>query len=473
MSIVKNIQKYHFKWIILIGIITGQLSCEDALEPDFPKELYINQYEVFDTANNAEAAARGMYQQMLTPGHPFYTSLDGGISTLAGMSADELLYLLDNNADLTQFNTNMLLAENGKVEDIWKGFYQSIFTANGLLVNLSNTDINPELVTKLRGEALFVRAISYFHLVNFFGDIPLVLNNNYLENANIARSPASKVYAQIESDLLESIVALPDTYEAERTRPIKATAKAFLARVYLYQENWQEAIDLATEIINDTSTYELVDLNNIVQVGNREALWQLHISKPLANNPVTNEGTAFISSTALFFRYSQLQESLVTIFEPGDLRKDRWVYEYLPDVYLPYKYKRGNVTDPGPLEYTTVMRLAEVYLIRAEAYARTEQNMEALMDLDALRGRAGLSLLAETQPELSGEVLLQQILQERQAELFTEWGHRWLDLKRTGKALEVLSPIKPGIDENDLLWPIPQLEINNNPALRGHQNPGY
>jgi hypothetical protein len=120
------------------------------------------------------------------------------------------------------------------------------------------------------------------------------------------------------------------------------------------------------------------------------------------------------------------------------------------------------------VEYTMVLRTAEQYLIRAEARARQNNLDGARSDLDSIRLRAGLSPLPDN---LNQAQLLLAVEQERRVELFAEWGHRWLDLKRTGRALTVLSAEKPDIDENDLLLPIPASSINANVFLE--PNPGY
>jgi hypothetical protein len=135
--------------------------------------------------------------------------------------------------------------------------------------------------------------------------------------------------------------------------------------------------------------------------------------------------------------------------------------------YFPYKYKiRTGYT---PLnEYYTVLRLAEQYLIRAEARVYINDFAGAKADINTIRTRAGLS---NTSASDKASLLL-AIEQERRIELFVEWGHRWLDLKRTGRASAILAPLK-GADwqSTDILWPIPQSQINTNPSLI--QNPGY
>src|SRR5690606_36127657 len=140
-------------------------------------------------------------------------------------------------------------------------------------------------------------------------------------------------------------------------------------------------------------------------------------------------------------------------FEPGDARMANWTKTYVTGgktFYFPYKYKIRTAATVQ--EYSMVIRFAELYLIRAEARAQQNKLDDARDDLDKIRQRAGLNKLPAT---LNKEQVLEATFQERRVELFVEWGHRWYDLIRTGKAVEVLKPIKTGIDQNNLLFPIP------------------
>jgi hypothetical protein len=156
--------------------------------------------------------------------------------------------------------------------------------------------------------------------------------------------------------------------------------------------------------------------------------------------------------------------------EDGDLRRTKWVGEVSDGTqtwYFPFKYKQQFNTGTS-LEYSKVFRLAEQYLIRAEARAMTGNISGAQQDLNSVRNRAGL----ESTTASTSEQLRDAIISERRFELFTEFGHRWFDLRRTGTAEEVLAPIKSGWRNTDLLLPIPESELLANPNLNP-QNPGY
>jgi hypothetical protein len=159
-------------------------------------------------------------------------------------------------------------------------------------------------------------------------------------------------------------------------------------------------------------------------------------------------------------------------FEPGDLRRSEWVDSIIVGsntYYYPFKYKIKSGSTLT--EYSMVLRLGEQWLIRAEARAQQGDSAGARSDLDMIRSRAGLAPTTAT----TRSDLLTAILHERQVELFTEWGHRWFDLKRTGNVdavMQVVTQLKGGNwDTNSQLFPIPRSEITVNQNLT--QNPSY
>ncbi|MGS2763125.1 RagB/SusD family nutrient uptake outer membrane protein [Sinomicrobium sp. M5D2P9] len=469
---MKNLLFLYRRWFFCPWMFLGLFfSCESVLELEAPSENFVDRQTVFSDVEGAEATARGMYAQMIHSQHTFFTNI-GGLNILGGMSSDELTHPSQFYTELLQFEQNLLMADNSMIERAWQSLYRSVYSANLLWEGLNTSGLDEGLVYRLQGEALFVRAFCHFYLVNLFGDIPVVLTKDYQVNANIPRSTMADVYAQIETDLLQARELLDWDYAGERTRPNKGAATALLARAYLFIENWEKAEDMATEVLGQPQHYELVGLEEIVRANNREALWQFHISS-MSAEVSTPEGNSFRNMFTSHL-FNPLRNDFFDSFEDGDIRKEEWIFQHSSGRFLPNKYKR-NVFGGFelPLEYTTVLRLGEVYLIRAEARAHNGDLSGAIADLDVIRGRAGLPLLSDTNPGISQIELLNAIMKERKVELFTEWGHRWLDLKRIGRALDVLSPLKPGFTEDDLLWPIPQKEINNNPALRGHQNPSY
>lgn len=457
-------RKIHWKIYIGIFCLTVIASCEDLLEVDPPRSQ-IGSEQVFNDNTSAEAAARGMYGDMLTVGHAFYGD-QNSLLALTGLSSDELFHPPGTNIASMQFEENTLIADNQLVSSLWSDIYQTIYSANALIEGVkASTTLSKSIRDQLKGEALFVRAFCHFYLVNLFGDVPLVMTTDYQENAVISKTDTGEIYKQIEKDLLLAIELLsPDLTDGERVRPNQGTAMALLSRVYLYRENWVKAENMATIVIND-GNYALVELNDITLSGNKEAIWQLH-SSSTAINAATGEGISFNFPSSL----NALRGELVDAFESGDMRRIEWVRLVDSSFYTPFKYKvSGSGTDRS--EYSTIFRLAEQYLIRAEARAQQQKLGTAIADLDVIRDRAGLPLISEVNPEIGQTELLEVIMHERRVELFTEWGHRWLDLKRTEQAAIVLNSLKPEFGSEDELYPIPQQELNNNPNLK--QNPGY
>ena len=225
----------------------------------------------------------------------------------------------------------------------------------------------------------------------------------------------------------------------------------------------------------ELKTTELIDIhslesniNNVFLKESSETLWQL---KP-GDNPInTMEASQFIIQSIPGQQHA-LTNALLNAFEPGDLRLNNWVGSITSTdgsttLHFAYKYK-AYVTETQSLEYSIVFRLAEQYLIRAEARAHLGNISGAQQDLNMIRNRAGLSNTTAN----SMNDLLEAILQERRVELFTEHGQRWFDLKRTGNAGTVLSLVKPNWQETDVLFPIPESELEINPNLLP-QNTGY
>lgn len=440
-------------------------SCEEVLEVEPPKS-FVDTEKVFSDDATAISSARGMYADMLTSNHPFNGN-STSLLALTSLSSDELFHPPGTNTAAVQFQENELMADNELVLGTWRGIYQSIYSANALVEGLEvSNNISDAIISQLTGEALFIRAFCQFYLVNLFGEVPVITSTDYHTNSMKSRMEISEVYKQIVDDLLKAQELLNSTYtDGDRVRPNKVAATALLARVYLFLGEWEKAEVQASTVIDDTN-YSLVDINTITLSNNKEAIWQLHSSSLVSNSPTT-EGINFNSPA----NRNALREEFLDAFEPGDIRHTEWIRLDDSSFYAPFKYKIGG-SGGNREEYSTILRLAEQYLIRAEAQAHQNKLGEAIIDVDVIRQRAGLELIAESNPDIGQEELLDMIMQERRLELFTEWGHRWLDLKRTGQASTILSAIKTGFTEEDELYPIPQEELNNSPNLND-QNPGY
>ncbi|GAA0560027.1 RagB/SusD family nutrient uptake outer membrane protein [Chitinophaga japonensis] len=434
---------------------------------------------IFTSDITARAAVTGIYGKMLSQ-NGLFSGNTRSLTVLGALSADEL-ESYSTEAIPREFYGNAISPANAAIETaLWNEAYQHIYAANAVLEGLERSNgVTPATKVQLQGEALFIRALCHFCLVNLFGNVPYLTTTNYKENIVQARMPGEKVYQQLIQDLqasqarFDELPGLGQNYvyvTGERVRPNRWAAAALLARAYLYTGRWEQAEALASAVISQTNTYSLDSLSGVFLKNSREAIWQLEPNNAEGFN--TWEGKNFILGTAPGSGENNstvLSGHLLQAFENGDQRRAAWVDSVIVDntvYYFPAKYKVQTGVEQK--EYSMVLRLAEQYLVRAEARARMGDVSGARADIDSVRRRAGLSSTTAGNPT----ALLAAIAQERRVELFTEWGHRWLDLKRTGTANAVLSMVKsPGWQPADTLYPIPQRELSLNKNLT--QNPGY
>jgi starch-binding outer membrane protein, SusD/RagB family len=434
-------------------------SCKKFVDNGTPPGALTEDKAFVDSAT-ATSAVLALYSRVANSS-PQNNSLFFNITKLGAMSADVAYYLTNSSFD--NFKNNTLMAGND-ANSLWYDLYTHIGRANYAIKNIevSNTLSNP-VKNQLLGESKFWRAWCYFYLVNFFGDVPLVTNTDALNNALLPRTPVSQVYQQIVTDLNDAKSLLSNNYPSvERARVNKRAAAAFLARVYFYQQNWTAANTEATEVIG-SSAYSLeTSLDQVFLKTSNEVILQT------ANTTgVTSWGGEFIPASAT--PNVVLYDTLVNTFELNDQRKTNWTksIDYGGKIYYyPYKYKMRSGTTGN--EYHVMLRLAEMYLIRAEARAYSNDVPGGVEDLNLVRQRAGLTGLATS---ISKTDLLNALEHERWVELFTEWADRWFNLKRTGKADSVLSMIKPQWQSTQKLYPVPASELQANPNLVN--NPGY
>jgi hypothetical protein len=487
-----NYQFYTKKTILftlaLITLSFTMLSCNKLVEIPEPKDT-LTTVKVFNNDAQAKGAMVSVYSEMINTAGVYYGFGCGLTTMLAGLSSDELE---SPTGGYNEFIRNSLLATDVTSPALWSSAYRAIYGSNAVIEGIeasTSASLHAQTRTELIAEAKFMRAFSYFYLVNFYGDVPLALTTDFNKLVTMSRTPKAEVYTQMLKDLEDATQGLPADYSSgggERIRPNKWVVKSLLARVYLYLGENDKALAQANEVIGQTGLFKLetADLNNVFLKNSSEAIWQLKQDTqrdPRGN--ATPEGFTFIPNPTLTGPVSiSISKSLKDAFEPGDLRRSSWIgtSEILAGspatpLLFPYKYKTGRENKAlgvdNATEYYMVFRLGEQYLIRAEAYALLGQTSLAINDLNALRNRAGLQSLSTT---LTKEETVAAVAKERQTELFLEWGHRWFDLKRTGKASAVLSaiPVKqPWRGDYQLLYPIPVDEIRKDHFLT--QNPNY
>lgn len=441
-------------------------ACDNFVEVGLPPSQMTSE-TVFSETSSADAAMSDVYSKLRDQG-----IINGGIdgmSSQLGSYADELRFYGNSSATGSYFYNNSLLPTTRTVGDWWKNSYNSIYACNAIIEGLkASREIPPSDRDRITGEALFVRSLQNFYLLNLYGPIPYTTVTNYKQNAIVQRQAISEVYARIEADLLLAISIMPEEYrDVLRIRPNKGAARALLARVYLYEGKWAEAGNKASEVLNNPLYKWEPDLNKVFLKESSSTIFQL-IPAVAGGNAI--ESTLFYFTSGPPSRVA-LSQAFMSSFETGDQRQTKWIITVTKGTggpyYRPLKYKNNTNTGTS-VEYSIVLRLAEIYLIRAEARARQGELSGALSDLNFIRNNAGLQKsLAVTQQEI-----INAIIHERQIELFTEHGHRFFDLKRTGNLDDTLSPVKQNWNSNDALLPLPETELLLNPAL-GPQNIGY
>ena len=461
---VKQINSIYI--VIVVASIAASSSCKKFVQTDPPKSQ-LTQNTVFTSDALINGSLNGIYANMESSSN--YSGGDvAGLTYLGGESSDDFLSASTNDA----FYTNNLLPNDYHVLNFWSTPYQDIYRANAVLDGLASAQgVSMAMLKQAEGEAKFVRAFSHFYLVNMFGDVPLVKTTDYKLNLAAVRTPAVQVYQQIIADLKDAQALLGTDYSAgggERVRPNKWVATALLARAYLYTGDWANAEAQASTVIG-TSLYKLSTIAGAFLKNSSETIWAF--GRTSGN---TNDAFVFGATPGASPFLVSIQPSSIARFDPSDKRLLNWILttkDYTGATwYYPYKYRNASLTPVT--EYAIVLRMAEQYLIRAEA--RAQQNRitgpgSAQQDIDTIRARAGLpGTTATTQSSM-----LLAVENERYFELFSEWAHRWFDLRRTGRAAAVLSSLKPGWQSFKELYPIPQSQIDSDPAMAGQQNPGY
>lgn len=448
--------------LLLVTLVC--MACEDFVVVDLP-DSQLNSPTVFDSKATANAAMAYIYSAMRDEGMLSGNSL--GLSAQLGYYTDELDFYGAPSDASYGFFTNNLSASNSTNSNYWNCAYRQIYAANAVYQGVSlSSGIAPVDIAHLQGEALFIRGLLHLYLTSLYGDIPYVTHTDYNLNISITKNSAADAVTMAIEDLSKAVELLPADYPtAGRARANKAVAKGFLSRAYLYSGQWDKAIEAASYVIG-SGQYQMAGIQEVFLNQSPEVLWQLPPSQE--GFPTLEAGTFTLFSGPP--QQLALSEALLSRFNMDDLRKEYWIASVTDGSqqwYYPAKY-RQTATTSSSSEYSVMLRLPEIFLIRAEAYAKQGLADNAVVDLNIVRNRAGL-------PEyVTSDIpaLLTEILDERCRELFSEQGHRFFDLKRYRELTAVLSPLKPGWNETDTLLPLPATEIRINPNLLP-QNPGY
>ncbi len=437
----------------------------------------------FQTGADAEAALVAAYDALQSEYYIFDHFTNGDVvSDNCYAGGDN-----PNNFQLDEFTTTAI---NGNVERDWRYLYEGISRANAVLDNteaISSPDLSELRKAEILGEAAFLRAFHYFQLVNLYGPVPLVLekvNSTDPEVIFQTRVSVAEVYASIIADLEYALSRVSsDLGNAERIN--QGTVNAMLAKAHAHRPNpdWQ-MVDFYAEALVGNGSYSLLpsfdllwngqnenSIESIFEVpylgGTNEANWgpQLFLPPSLTGDSWRKFNTP---SNDLIAAYQaegdQIRLQASILFE----RNLPWSDPNFPDGNVPFPFKLRKADGWSSGYNVILLRLADLMLLQAEAKVELGQLPAAATLLNQVRDRVDLPPI----PVGAGEELRQAIAKERRLELAFE-GHRWFDLKRTGKAVETMNALDLGynVTEDKLVFPIPQSELDRNPNLA--QNPSY
>lgn len=454
------------KKIILSLCIGSAISCNNLLEVDLPQDQLTKDL-IFKDEKLAKSAMAGVYLNLDNTGF-LSGSLSGG-GLYLGCYSDELISYQPPTSNINQLYQLNIHPLSEAVKSLWGTTYNHIYSINSIIEGLENSSaISTEVKKQLTGEALFLRALLHVYLVNIYNKVPYAMSTDYTVNSSISSQSKENVLKLAQEDTEKALLLLPDNkVKGQRITPTKAAALALLSRISLYQKNWQKAIELSSMIINDSNFPLETDLKKVFLKEGSSIIWAF---QPITTLNYANEAGSYIFSSAPPSTIS-LTSNLVNSFNPLDKRLIEWIGNKKDNqgniYYYAYKYKQNKPTS-SPLEYSVIMRAEEQYLIRAEAYLRLGIKDKSLIDLNMIRTRAGIPPVV-TADETT---ILNTILEERRHEFFTEYGHRFIDLKRTGTISSIMKTVKPQWDDKFQNFPLPESELLLNPKL-GPQNEGY
>lgn len=480
--------KYNLIAIALLGFSFS--SCSDFLEQNPQTDLSENDF--YKTADDILSAVNGAYSSLQEG------DIYGNWYVFGEIPSDNTRNQLSGSVTTqNEFDQFYIDTQNSMIANFWKAAYKVINRTNTILGRIDGIEINTELANRYKLECKFIRALMYFNLVRVYGDVPLVLKEiSISESYDILREPKENVYNQIIADLKEA-QGLPVSYStAEDGRATQGAAKALLANVYMTLHKYAEAETILAEIIN-SGRYSLLEntpgsLNidgykNVfspVNHNSKEGIFEIQFLKGgygegsnYANNfAPENSGTNVVAVGGT--GGNNIPEmDIYNAYEEGDLRRNfsmslgyydnrknnEWVESRYVCKFMDVPYQNNDASNNYP-----VIRYADVILMYAEALNQNGKTAEACKYLNMTRRRGFGYQTTETSPvDLQTTDKAQFALmveQERRVELAFE-NHRWFDLIRTGRAVEVMRSKGFSLNETNLICPIPQKQIDVNPKL--------
>lgn len=376
---------------------------------------------------------------------------------------------------------------------LWRKFYSTNLRANTVIERVPDIDMDVDRRAQIVAEARFLRAFCYYSLHDLFGAVPLVLTSETSALDRPSRATEEEFDAFIATEFSEVAAILPATQE-QYSRATKGAALGLLSKYYLNNKEWQLAADTALEVMN-LGVYDIftegsrADLFALDNQQDNEFIWVF----PFPTDPVNNLGNTYLSHASppgyqfmfppkvSFAAQFKLLSGFVDSFEPGDQRLDALLFEYTngagelvqlgQDDKRSFKYPEDpNGTGDVSGNDFPILRYADILLTRAEALNELQgPNQESIDLINQIREAAGLTAIDLTGFS-SKEALRDQILLERSWEFHTE-ALRRQDLIRHGKFIEMAQARGKAAQDFNVLFPIPQTEIDKNINLE--QNPGY
>jgi hypothetical protein len=449
------------KYILILSVVTLFNACDNVLEPE-PVDLLTNDIVLNEPSDVADVEI-GLYAA--------FRNIIPGVVISGDFTADMLIH----NGTFSQYRelgTKQISSANASVASLWGSIYNTVYIANFIIERLPEVSGVPTAErNRVMGTAYFLRGYAYFVALYTFGGVPEVLTTDIETNRNIPRASVNEILTRIEDDFDEGLSLLP-------AEPVNAgfagkhAVRSALAKLNLYTENWSQAEQLATTVIQ-SGLYTLEDdfSSLVTEDFTDEAIFE--VGYTISDDPGTNNN---IGLNNLFVGRREIIPSNQVVVKLASSESG----ERFSSISFDVNNLNGSDNGWSVAKYGTadadnnnvvVFRLGELYLIRAEARARQGKVTgagSALDDINTLRDRANAPLV----PSVSQSQMLTIIEEERLYELAFE-GNRWYDLVRTGRAAAVMTAFSPNWKDTYELWPIPQREMLNNPALVGNQNPGY
>lgn len=459
-------------------------SCSDFIELDPISTASVD--AVYKTDKDFQDAVAGTYAVLRDQYQDFWIFGD--------LRADDSWHALGNDAFLVSVNTFAMPSSADLMIRTWRNYYGAINRANLVLDKIESAD---ETVVKNKArhiaEAKFLRALSYFDLVRIYGDVPMITKPITIgEGYSASRASVDKIYAEVIIPDFLAAEALPATYGgADVGRATKGAAKSLLAKAYLTIKDFAKAEAKLQEVT--TMGYDLLpnvaDLYNFSAEHHKEYIFDIEYEEGGIGlgSGFTNKflpksqgsaADAFYGVKGGGGEMNTPTQALLDAFDPNDKRKDITVangyydkngvfQKFLQISTFTKKYLTTTLANNDSRANWKVIRYADVLLMYAEALNENGKTSDALTQLNRIRTRAGLP----TYSDLSQAAARDAIFNERRFELAME-GHRWFDLVRTGRAIDVMTPF--GMKPYHVVFPIPlvELQIINDEAIL-KQNPGY